>query len=389
MRPPRIRQIHTARSGGWIAGALIAVMMMVFAHPASAAVAFRDSSSSGALGGGTSLTINKPAAVVDNDVMLLVFYVENTAVVPSVAGSWTLIDNITSGTAFQMYVWYRRAAAEPASYAITWPAATVQRSALIVAYSGAITTGSPVDVYSERTNAGSTSMTATGVTPANTDDMLVFLGTHWFTSDTGTPPTGMGERYDAASIYAADQLLASNAPTGDKIATFVSGSANSAYLVALKAAAPGWYNASWQCRKKITVDQTKVGSGGVSNFPVLINRTDTDLQSKAQADGDDILFTSSDGTTKLSHEIEKYVSATGELIAWVKVPSVSAAAPTDIYMYYGNTTAADAQDAANVWDANYTAVWHFKESSSPAADSKGSYNGTWVGTPTQSTGKVG
>ena len=88
-----------------------------------------------------------------------------------------------------------------------------------------------------------------------------------------------------------------------------------------------WYNAAWLYRKKITIDNTKVGSGGVTNFPVLISLTDTGLQSNAQADGDDILFTSSDGTTKLSHEIEKYVSATGQLIAWVKVPSISSAAP--------------------------------------------------------------
>ncbi|MEK7229622.1 MAG: hypothetical protein AAB154_06230, partial [Candidatus Binatota bacterium] len=201
-----------------------------------AAVAFR-ASSAVALAGGTSLTINKPTGVVDNDVMLLVFYVENTTVVPSVAGSWTLIDNITNGTAWQMYVWYRRAAAEPASYAITWGGTpSVVRSALIVAYSGAITTGSPVDVYSELATAGGTSMIATGVTPVNTDDMLVFLGTWWLTSATVTPPTGMVERYDASDIYAADQLLTSNAPTGDKTATLSQASGSSVYLVALKSA---------------------------------------------------------------------------------------------------------------------------------------------------------
>ena len=64
-----------------------------------------------------------------------------------------------------------------------------------------------------------------------------------------------------------------------------------------------WYNSSWKYRKAVTIDNTKVEEN-LSNFPVLISITDTDLRDDAQNDGDDILFTSSDGTTKLSHEIE-------------------------------------------------------------------------------------
>ena len=37
-----------------------------------------------------------------------------------------------------------------------------------------------------------------------------------------------------------------------------------------------------------------------------VDITDADLQAKAQASGNDILFTSADGATKLSHEIETY-----------------------------------------------------------------------------------
>src|SRR5688572_16984959 len=81
--------------------------------------------------------------------------------------------------------------------------------------------------------------------------------------------------------------------------------------------AQSWYNASWLKRKAITIDYTKVGTGPHTNFPVLINITDANLQTAAQADFDDILFTSSDGTTKLDHEVESYTSGTGALIAWV------------------------------------------------------------------------
>src|SRR2546422_10741998 len=121
--------------------------------------------------------------------------------------------------------------------------------------------------------------------------------------------------------------------------------------------------------RSLAIDQTQVGATGAphANFPVLVSRTDTDLQSKAQSTGNDILFTSSDGTTKLNHEIEKYVSSTGELVAWVKVPSVSSSAATVIYMYYGNAGAANQQNAVNAWDANYLAVWHLKEDPSGTA----------------------
>lgn len=121
-----------------------------------------------------------------------------------------------------------------------------------------------------------------------------------------------------------------------------------------------WYNSSWLYRKQIIIDHTKVaGASTLVDFPMLVNQaTDTDLQTYAQADGDDILFTSSDGTTKLSHEIETYTSATGSLQSWVKIPSLSPSTDTVIYMYYGNSAATNQQNAQNVWDSNFTMVHH-------------------------------
>ncbi len=90
---------------------------------------------------------------------------------------------------------------------------------------------------------------------------------------------------------------------------------------------------SWGYRKKITIDGTKV-SGTQTSFPVLVNLvTDSDLASHAKSDGSDIVFTSSDGTTKLSFEIELYTGATGKLVAWVKVPVLVSGSNTDLYLY--------------------------------------------------------
>jgi hypothetical protein len=151
---------------------------------------------------------------------------------------------------------------------------------------------------------------------------------------------------------------------------------------------------SWSYRKTLTIDATKVGAGGVTDFPVLVSITDADLRDKAQADGDDIIFTASDGTTRLSHEIERYVSSTGELIAWVKVPSLSSAANTDIYMYYGNPSVGNQQDAAGVWSNGYVGVWHLKETTGGAGAIKDSTSNANHGTDANgpalgSAGQVG
>jgi len=123
-----------------------------------------------------------------------------------------------------------------------------------------------------------------------------------------------------------------------------------------------WFNASWIYRKQIVIDESMVsGSTDLTNFPILINITDSGLLANAQADGDDITFTSSDGTTQLDHEIENYNSGTGQLYAWVEVPTLNALSSTTLYMYYGNGAASNQQDVTGTWDTNYVAVYHLEE----------------------------
>ena len=42
----------------------------------------------------------------------------------------------------------------------------------------------------------------------------------------------------------------------------------------------------------------------------------------------------------------------------MNVPTLSPASDTVLYVYYGNPAAANQQNPAGVWDANYEAVWH-------------------------------
>lgn len=134
-----------------------------------------------------------------------------------------------------------------------------------------------------------------------------------------------------------------------------------------------WFDSNWNYRKQITVDETKVAAD-LTDFPMLINLSaDSDLASRAQADGDDILFTASDGTTQLDHEIERYDSSTGALVAWVEVPLLTSTTGTIVYMYYGNGAAANQENVAGTWSSTYRGVWHMAED--PSIDTDGDCGG--------------
>src|SRR4030042_4137664 len=96
----------------------------------------------------------------------------------------------------------------------------------------------------------------------------------------------------------------------------------------------GLWDNGWDYRKLILIDHDQVADD-LTNFPILINITDADLATHAQADGDDIMFISGDNTTQYNHEIENYTSATGHLVAWVNVTSVFDDMDTWFFMYYG------------------------------------------------------
>ncbi|MFB0515915.1 MAG: DUF2341 domain-containing protein, partial [Candidatus Neomarinimicrobiota bacterium] len=125
-------------------------------------------------------------------------------------------------------------------------------------------------------------------------------------------------------------------------------------------------------RKQITIDHTKVGSScssDLTDFPMLVSiQNDPDLKSTANGgrventNGYDIIFRAWNGTTQLSHEVEKYDGAAGTLVAWVKIPTLKSNEDTVIYMDYGNSAITSSQEnAAGVWDSNYKGVWHLKE----------------------------
>ena len=131
----------------------------------------------------------------------------------------------------------------------------------------------------------------------------------------------------------------------------------------VKVAQQNWYHDSWEFRKNITLSlNTATGvDSDLTDFPVLITFTDTDLIQTNESLGRDFVFTKSDGTTVLSHEIEKFDNTTGEVIAWVKLPTMSASSTTEMYMYYKGDTIGF--NSADVWNDDYVLVWHLNQTS--------------------------
>ena len=147
--------------------------------------------------------------------------------------------------------------------------------------------------------------------------------------------------------------------------------------LATSTAGAAWYDSAWPYRQEITLSAT-VTDSDLTDFPYLIRIVDAGnpVFTRAQGDGDDLLFTAADGSTKLDHEIEEYDPLGGELYVWVKVPLLSSANATTLYLYYGNGSAGSQENVPGVWSNGYEAVYHLHDDFD---DSIGGHHGTNVG----------
>ncbi|RNC85710.1 MAG: DUF2341 domain-containing protein [Balneola sp.] len=142
---------------------------------------------------------------------------------------------------------------------------------------------------------------------------------------------------------------------------------------------------SFANRKKYIVESDSVsGSSDLVDFPVLISITDPEFAYNAtpgtgtdNINGFDIAFTADDGTTELDFELESYNSGTGEIIFWVRFPTLSPATDTQFFIYYGDATITTDQSSTSTWDSNYQLVMHMDDVTDATSNSNdGTNNGT-------------
>jgi uncharacterized protein YjiK len=215
------------------------------------------------------------------------------------------------------------------------------------------------------TNSGTKSFSAN----ASTTNFLIL-------SDSGTVTAQplisvAGNFYNSGTFANNLGTIALNGTGNQYIGGTLTGSSAFADVLVKGTAGAGasgaWYDNDFSYRKKITIDGDKIGTT-TDGFPVLIDLTDADLASNAQDDLDDVIFVSSDNSTQLDHELEVVDGTSGRITAWVET-SIASSTDTDIYMYYGNSSAVSTATTTGVWDADYVTVLHFAETSGNYLDS--------------------
>ncbi len=115
-------------------------------------------------------------------------------------------------------------------------------------------------------------------------------------------------------------------------------------------------------QKTITIDHNQVSGGSdLYNFPVLISITDINLRDHVlNPNGYDVVFTDLN-YNRLAHELESYDAATGTLVAWVRIPVLSASSNTPVRILYGNPQIIADPSTTDTWGPEYSGVWHMSD----------------------------
>ena len=141
-------------------------------------------------------------------------------------------------------------------------------------------------------------------------------------------------------------------------------SATPAYVQAFDAnVIGGWYNGAWKYRVPVTINHLQVGSGGVTTHAVLITEANLPASffSNVLSTGADIVATASDGITKLNRELVSINTGSSKMALWINVGTLSSAADSTIYLYYGNSSGSEVANQAGTWDSNFLAIYHMAD----------------------------
>jgi hypothetical protein len=159
-----------------------------------------------------------------------------------------------------------------------------------------------------------------------------------------------------------------------------------------------------------TINHTLTGTADSTNFTVLLSGTFAEFATTTNGGKvqntvscgvnsitcpADLVFTSDSRCSNPlgGWEFESYTATTGQIIAWVIVPTLSVTTNTLIYACVGNPAVTTFQggSAGSAFDSNTKVVYHFPNGTALSANdsSSGRYNATPANSPTAVTGEVG
>jgi hypothetical protein len=162
--------------------------------------------------------------------------------------------------------------------------------------------------------------------------------------------------------------------------------------------------------RRFTIDHTQTGTANSTNFTVLLSGTFAEFATIANG-GDvqntvscgvnsitcpaDLVFTSDSGCSNplSGWEFESYSATTGQIVAWVIVPTLSVSTNTLIYACVGNSAITTFQGGSQgaAFDSNTKVVYHFPNGTTLSTNdsSSGGYNATPANSPTAVTAEIG
>ncbi|ESS68691.1 MotA/TolQ/ExbB proton channel domain-containing protein [Methyloglobulus morosus KoM1] len=136
-------------------------------------------------------------------------------------------------------------------------------------------------------------------------------------------------------------------------------------LSLLPSIASAWWNEEWGYKKKISLDMPALQKEGVTipqdAFALIRLHTGNFTYFLDLAEqGKDIRILAGDETTPLKFYIEKIDPVNEMALIWVKLPKDIATMPEPaVWLYYGNETAVDGQDAAGTFDVSQVLTYPF------------------------------
>ena len=248
----------------------------------------------------------------------------------------------------------------------TAPSAITEQQTVTITATNQDNTNQSFSATVTLTPSVSVSLTPTAVT-LTADQTQQFAATVGNTSNQAVTwaisPAGTGS-IDADGVYTAPSAIATQQTVTITATSEVDTSKSASATITL--APTSCASSGYGYQRVIVIDHTKVPNSDQANFPFLFNTTDPDLASAdngghvANPNGYDIFFsTDPNGLTKLDHEMEEYNPVTGQVVAWVRIPTLSHTTDTVLYLFYGNPNITSSQqNPGGVWNSNYQAVYH-------------------------------
>jgi hypothetical protein len=275
-----------------------------------------------------------------------------------------------------------RVQANYSSYLGAWTEVTLVSTGAANTYQAVYLNGSLQGSY-----AGSSASTVTG-------DLII--GAYPYASQYGTPyENGYIDEFRIANVVRSPSWILAEYNNQSSPSTFASVSS---------------FVATYTGYRLFTIDHTKAGTANSTNFTVLLSGTFPEFATVAN-NGKvqntvtcgvnsitcpaDLVF-ASDSLCKNQYsgwEFESYSSTTGQMIAWVLVPTLSVSSNTLIYACVGNNAVTAFQGGATggAFDSSTKVVYHFPNGTTLTAkdSSSGGNNGTLNNSPVAVAGQIG